>query len=126
MFISFVLIQVKRTKEKINRTISSCTIYIPITVGTDSPAARLALQRFFQDILLTIKVTRILSQEILKNAFKDFFRGRTDIPGFRLELNLAKKIDSLHSMTIDVDSSPNTRTRVRIRFRTSKSINQSL
>ncbi|MCD6239103.1 MAG: hypothetical protein J7K51_07265 [Thermotogae bacterium] len=42
MFISFVLIQVKQTKEKINRTISS---YTPIIVGTgvyllsDSPKA---------------------------------------------------------------------------------------
>ncbi len=57
-----------------------------------------------------------MDRETLENAFKEFFRGRTDVPGFGLGLNLAKSIASLHSMTVDIDSSPKTGTRVRIGF----------
>ncbi len=57
-----------------------------------------------------------MDDKTLKNAFEEFFRGRTNIPGFGLGLNLVKRIATLHNMSVNIKSSPQSGTDVMIDF----------
>ncbi len=59
-----------------------------------------------------------MDDKTLKNVFKEFFRERTDIPGFGLGLNLVKRIALLHNMNVNIKSSPKSGTDVGIDFPT--------
>lgn len=48
-----------------------------------------------------------MDEEKKSHLFEEFFRGRTDIPGFGLGLSVVKRIADLHSIEINVDSSLN-------------------
>jgi signal transduction histidine kinase len=57
-----------------------------------------------------------MDDKTLENVFKEFFRGRTDVPGFGLGLNLVKRIAALHNMNVNINSSPKSGTEVIIDF----------
>lgn len=47
-----------------------------------------------------------MDEETKSHLFEEFFRKRTDVPGFGLGLSVVKRIADLHSIEINIDSSP--------------------
>jgi len=53
-----------------------------------------------------------MDEETKSHLFEEFFRKRTDIPGFGLGLSVVKYIADLHEIKIQVDSSPSNGTKM--------------
>jgi|GEM_PF-4080260 len=53
-----------------------------------------------------------MDEETKSHLFEEFFRKRTDVPGFGLGLSVVKRIADLHSIEIKIDSSPLSGTKI--------------
>ncbi len=57
-----------------------------------------------------------MDEETKSHLFEEFFRKRTDVPGFGLGLSVVKRIADLHSLKISITSSPSDGTTITFKY----------